>query len=128
MMFTQSVDEPETRLSVARSERRRCPRYPCHGSVEAMVLFPEFLLRGEILDISLTGCFLKTKSHAPMDRYSRVDLRFVVNGNQYRTLARVMGIRSGNGVGVEFNFDSPRAETAFKGLVRSLSPTTGASN
>jgi hypothetical protein len=121
MMSAQFIDASEDALAVSRSERRRCPRYSCHGSAEAMVLFPEFLFRGEILDISLKGCFLKTKSHAPMDRYSRVDLRFSVNGNQYRTLARVMGVRSGNGVGVEFYFDSQRAEAAFRDLVRSLS-------
>ncbi len=118
------MDVAESELSLAQTERRRCPRYSCHGSAEAMVLFPEFLLRGEVVDISLTGCFLKTKAAVNMDRYSRVDLRFMVNGSQYRTLARVMGIRSGNGVGMEFSFDSPRAKEAFQGLIRSLSVST----
>ena len=120
MISTQVLDEPETALGVARAERRRCPRYPCRGSAEALVLFPGFTLRGEILDVSLTGCFLQTRTNIHMDRFSKVQLRFEVNGCEYQTLARVMGIRGGNGVGMEFSFDSPRAEAAFKGLMRSL--------
>ena len=123
MISTLVVDEPEVALGVASAERRRCPRYPCRGSAEALVLFPGFTLRGEILDISLNGCYLQTRTHVHMDRFSKVELRFEVNGSEYQTIARVMGIRGGKGVGMEFYFDSPRAQSAFKGLVRSLRGT-----
>lgn len=120
-MSQQVLDLSSEALSDAQAERRRSPRYNCHGSAEAMVLFPETLLRGEIQDISLFGCFLHTRAHLRLDRYCKVDLRFQVNGNHYRTVARVMGVRSGAGIGMEFFFDSPRDQVAFKNLVRSLS-------
>ena len=123
MFSTVELEEPKVASGVSRSERRRCPRYPCRGTAEAQVLFPGFTIRGEILDISLTGCFLQTRTHVPMDRYSKVDLCFQVNGSEYRTVARVMGLRTGNGLGMEFFFDTPRSQAAFKGLVRSLNGT-----
>jgi len=119
-MSTQLLEHTEDALSVAQAERRRSPRYRCHGHAEAMVLFPETLLRGDISDISLSGCFLETHARLRLDRFSKLDLRFQINGNHYHTVARVMGVRVGSGVGVEFFFDSPRDETAFKNLVRSL--------
>ena len=120
-MSTQVLDLAAEAPGDTQAERRRSPRYQCHGTAEAMVLFPETLLRGEIRDISLSGCFLETRAHLRLDRYSKVDLRFQVNDNHYRTVARVMGVRTGVGLGMEFFFDSPRDEAAFKNLVRALS-------
>jgi len=107
-------------IETSRSERRRCRRYPCSGAAEAVVLFSESLFRGEIRDISLSGCFIQTKAHLHVDRFSQIDLRFEMNDCQYHTKARVMDIRPGCGVGMEFYYQGPQDEVSFKRLVRSV--------
>ena len=123
-MSTQLLQPTEDAITVAQAERRRTPRYRCHGRAEALVLFPETLLQGEIRDISTSGCFLETRARLRLDRYTKVDLNFRINGVPYHTVARIMGVRTGAGVGMEFFFDSQRDEMLFKKLIRSLgSPT-----
>jgi hypothetical protein len=102
-------------------ERRRGRRFPCEGFAEAVVIHPESLLRGEVRDISETGCFLATRAHLHVERLTEIDLRFVINEIHCHTLARVMDVRVGKGVGIEFIFPDAEAEDLFKKLVQTVS-------
>jgi len=104
----------------ARSERRRSRRFPCQGTAEAMVLGPEMLFRGELSDISLKGCFLRTRSSLNLTRFAKIDLRFFVDDRHYRTRARVMDIRPGTGLGIEFFIENAQTEDALKRLIGQL--------
>ncbi len=86
----------------ADSERRLWTRHSCYGSAECIILQPKTLFRGFIRDLSATGCFGETRANLPVERLSQVELRCVVNGRQYHLSARVMSIRRGIGMGLEF--------------------------
>jgi hypothetical protein len=79
------------------------------------------MFRGEIVDISQSGCFLMTKAHLNLERYGEVDLRFKYNNVDYRAVGLVMDIQPGRGVGFEFSFADAKTEKAFLALNEELS-------
>jgi hypothetical protein len=105
-------------------ESRRNRRYGCDGFAEAVALDGNFLLRGEILDISQTGCFIKTKAQLHLGRYTKVDLRFTVKETSFHILARVMEVRFGKGAGFEFLHVDPQVRASLLLLIHSLSTGT----
>jgi hypothetical protein len=100
----------------ANRERRLSQRVGCKGFADAFVIETGYLFRGEIRDISETGCYLMTNARIQLERLTEVDLIFVLNNRKYHTLARVMKIRAGKGVGFEFLFSDQAAEESFKQL------------
>ncbi len=102
-------------------ERRRHERYACAGHAEVIVFHPDLLFRGEIKDISLTGCYIETRARLNLKRYAEIELRFSANGQHLSSLARVMDVRPGRGVGVEFLPGDPRMNHEFRELIQRLS-------
>jgi hypothetical protein len=103
------------------SERRRHARYPCDGHAEVVVFRPDLLFRGEVKDISRTGCYIATRARLNLKRSAEIELRFSVNGQHLSSLARVMEVRPGEGVGIEFLPGDPRMDEQFHELLERLS-------
>jgi hypothetical protein len=101
-------------------ERRRSRRFLCSGQAEGLFHRPDVLFRGEVRDMSLTGCLIQTRAQLRVQPQTEVELRFQVNNNHYRTLARVVEIRSGQGVGMEFMHEDTQTLASFKGLMITL--------
>jgi hypothetical protein len=93
MEASPSIIEPQTGDSTRGKERRRSRRHDCEGFAEACVKNPDSLFRGEIRDISQTGCFIRTKARLNLARFAALDLRFMLNGQRYRVAARAMDVR-----------------------------------
>ncbi len=102
-------------------ERRRHQRFTCDGFAEVVVFRPELLFRGEVKDISLTGCYIATRARLNLRRFAEIELRFSAHGHQLSSLARVMDVRPGKGVGVEFLPGDPRMNERFRDLIEQLS-------
>jgi hypothetical protein len=113
-------DETANSEKAAGKERRRRMRFICDGIAETVVIQGECLFRGKVRDISETGCYIVTRACLHLERSTLVNIRFMVNDNYYRTFARVMDVRPGQGVGVEFLFADLKAEAALKGLISML--------
>ena len=103
-----------------RQERRRSPRYACNGFVEVMGIEPECLFRGEIRDISQNGCFVITRARILLERLAEADLRFKLNNRQFKVRARVMNVRHGDGIGLEFLVETAQCEEQIRGLIEEL--------
>jgi hypothetical protein len=116
----QAVLEAAKEEPAGGENRRRCPRFECAGSAEVYAEDPGFLFRGEIQDISQTGCYIRSHARMRLERFIEVDLSFILNNHSYRAIAKVMNFRPGEGVGLEFQFSNPRTEQAFKSLVQTL--------
>jgi hypothetical protein len=101
-------------------ERRRSRRFPCKGDAEGLFHQPDILFRGEVRDMSLTGCLVLTRAQLRVQVLAHVELRFLVNNNHYRTLARVIDIRKGQGVGMEFMHPDAQTKASFLGLIQTL--------
>jgi|SRR5579871_6661908 len=102
------------------SERRRHERFACDGFAEGVAFRPELLFRGEIKDVSRTGCFVATRAHLALKRFAEIELRFSASGRQLSTRARVMDVRPGKGVGVEFVSGDARMHERFRELIEHL--------
>jgi hypothetical protein len=113
LVLAGAAAEAET---AATSERRRSRRYSCSGFAEVLVMRPESLVRGEVRDISQTGCRILTKAYMHVERRSQVDIRFMLNGHHYHTSARVMAILPGAGVGLEFAHPNENIRESFANL------------
>lgn len=83
-------------------DRRRNPRFACNGPVEVGVFDAEFLFRGEIQDLSMEGCYVRTRARLRLRRGTEVELRFSLAGEHVKCVARVMSFRPGTGAGFEF--------------------------
>jgi len=102
------------------TERRRHQRFACDGFAEVVSFRPELLFRGEVKDISLTGCYIATRARLHLKRFTEIELRFSANGQQMSSLARVMVVRPGKGIGVEFLPGDPRMNKRFRELIEEL--------
>jgi hypothetical protein len=107
-------------------ERRRSTRYPCNGFVEVMGIEPECLFRGEIRDISQNGCFVVTRARVQLERLAEAEVRFKLNNRQFRVRARVMNVRHGDGVGLEFLDKNARCEDEIRRLIEELARSQNA--
>jgi hypothetical protein len=121
MEATQSISETQTGERAGGKERRRSRRYDCEGFAESWVLHPESLFRGVIRDISETGCYVSTKARLNLAHFAAVDLRFTLMNGHYRTAARVIDVRPGKGVGLEFIFPDSQPPEWLKNLLERLS-------
>lgn len=101
-------------------ERRRSRRFACEGFAEVFAIDTGYLFRGEIRDISQSGCYIMTNGRLKLERLTEVDVLFMLNKRNYRTYARVMVVRPGKGVGLEFLFGDLRAEESFRKLLHVL--------
>ena len=102
-------------------ERRGNDRFACEGDAEVIAFAHNFLFRGKVRDISLTGCYIETPARLKLRRFAEVELRFTAHGEHLRLLARVMEIRLGKGAGFEFLPDDPRLDKRFAELIERLS-------
>ena len=101
-------------------DRRRHERFACDGFAEVVSFRPELLFRGEVKDISLTGCYVATRARINLKRLAEIELRFSANGQQMSSLARVMDVRPGVGIGVEFLPGDPRMSERFREMIEQL--------
>ena len=102
------IGNPSDTPSSGGKELRRYHRYLCDGFAEVIVLHPECLFRGEIRNVSQTGCFIVTKARIRLDPSAEAEIRFKLNNREFKTHARVMNVRPGDGIG--FQFVSSRVE------------------
>jgi len=121
MEATSIINEKPNEESVGGKERRRSYRHDGVGFAECWVSDPESLFRGEIRDISLTGCFIRTAARLNLRHSTEVDLRFTLKNSHFRMAARVMDIRPGKGVGMEFIFPGSQPPEWLKNLIKELS-------
>lgn len=102
------------------AERRIAERLACDGFAEVVVPHKGYLFRGEIADLSETGCFIKTRARLNLKRSAEAELRFTVNGDQLSLLARTAAVRAGVGAGFEFSLIEPAMHQRLLELIEDL--------
>jgi hypothetical protein len=123
METSQDISATPKGEGAGGKERRLNRRHDCEGFAEGWVSHPESLFRGEIRDISLSGCYIRTKARLNMARFAAVDLRFTLKGQRYRAAARAMDVRQGRGVGLEFTFPDSQPPEWLKHLLNAFIET-----
>lgn len=99
MQSTDSGPDKAVNTKVEKECRRSC-RYPATGFVE--FLSCGSLSRGQLKNVSRTGCLVLTKSRIALELLSTVELRFTIARSHFVVDAKVVRIHPGEFVGFEF--------------------------
>jgi hypothetical protein len=77
------------------------------------------LLRGKILNLSLSGCFVEAAS-ITFERGTRVEVHFTTRQLQFRVVGNVAAAHHRRGAGIAFRDLSPRNTRQINDLIREL--------
>lgn len=93
------------------SDRRRERRYSCEGFAEISVSHPDLLFRGQLCDLSLHGCLVRTCAHLRLTEQAKADILFTLNNRHFHLEGAISNIRTDSAVGLEFRaFRETRAQ------------------
>ena len=109
-MLDSPDDKPAARSNDLRStsDRRRSIRIVCTGFAEGVSTGPCQLFRGEIRNISDSGCFISTAAVVALSPGTIIELRFKFGGAAYNALARVVEALPSSGIRMRFEAIEPR--------------------
>lgn len=83
-------------------ERRQQARHEVDTSATILLVNVGSTLRGRILDLSLSGCRIRTDEHFPVGIYTRVETEFRYDGLPFRLGGVIQAIHNRNTVGIRF--------------------------
>jgi c-di-GMP-binding flagellar brake protein YcgR len=92
---------PSARKPVGR-ERRQQSRHEVDTTATILLVNVGSTLRGRILDLSLTGCRIRTDERFPVGIYTRVETEFRLEGIPFRLGGVIQAIHDRNTVGIRF--------------------------
>lgn len=99
--------------------RRRHQRYSCEGRAEVFLPHGGLLLRGRILDLSLSGCFIETAA-INLERGTHVEIYFVAHRLQFRIAGIIAVLHPRRGAGIAFQSLSLRSARQISDLIYEL--------
>lgn len=110
--------EPPDHITKSHShaDRRQSVRICCTCFVEGVSDEPGHLFRGEIHDVSETGCFVSLRAPVNLRTGARIQLRFKMGQAQYQALARVIEALPSTGMRMQFIATDP----AFVNRIRQI--------
>jgi len=122
MARSSSAEEIAIAQRASGRERRKQQRYSCNGPAEVLELESRCFYRGEIKDLSLTGCYVTTgDAELELDPRADVQLCLYVNGSPIETPARVIMVRRDSGAAFQFLPIDPEMRAALLTLIGKLS-------
>ena len=101
-------------------ERRRAPRFCCEGMGEVIVLSGALHFMGEVRDLSLSGCRIKTEVAFTLERGTQVEVVLAVDNIRFRLIGGVRSNHKVRGVGLEFMTVSSRSLRHIQELIDEL--------
>jgi hypothetical protein len=103
---TQPIAQPEPVAQIPRKpvgrERRQQSRHEVDTTATILLVNVGSTLRGRILDLSLTGCRIRTDERFPVGIYTRVEVEFRYEGLPFRLGGVIQAIHGRNTVGIRF--------------------------
>lgn len=90
------------RRSSGLPERRWRARHQVDASAIILLVHSGAALRGRILDLSMTGCRIRTAEDILVGIYTRVETEFVLHGMPLRLGGVIQAIHNANTVGIRF--------------------------
>jgi len=113
-----SVGQPPA-VHTLQANRRRHPRYACEGHAEVCLPNGGLLVRGRILDLSLSGCFIETAA-INLERGTHVEVYFTTHQLQFRVAGNIAVLYRKRGAGIAFQNLSSRNTRQIAELVHEL--------
>ena len=110
----------EARPVEADHERRENRRYPVEGWAEVMMMDGTMMVRGQITDISATGCFIESHGAFDLPLNCSVEMTFRINGVEFRPEGVTRVVKSGIGAGFLFLKMNSKLVTQLESLISLL--------
>ena len=92
----------------APSDRRSQPRYAVDEAATLHFIEVRAQITGRILDLSMSGCRIRTNERFPVGIYRRIETEFKLDGLPFRLGGVVQSIHDKFTVGIRFLDVSPR--------------------
>jgi hypothetical protein len=92
--------EPDPYVPARVADRRRFPRFECKASVEVRLQSSGSPVRGNLVDLSLGGCYIEMMIPLPVS--TQLDLVIWLESGKLSTPGLVTSSHAGFGVGVKF--------------------------
>jgi len=113
-------DTPPVRIKPARNERRESLRHDVDTSAAIILVKIASRLCGRILDLSRTGCRIRTEQRFPVGIYTRVEAEFHLEGLPFRLGGVIQAIHDRNTVGIRFLDMSSRKRDYLARLIEDM--------
>jgi hypothetical protein len=104
---------------VAR-ERRAFPRHIVEGRADIVLVKGGLALRGNIMNLSLSGCRIRCDERFKVGIYTRVEIEFYLEGMAFLLAGVLQAIHSPYEVGIRFLDLSPRKLKQVQQLICEL--------
>jgi PilZ domain len=108
--------QPESQASAGR-ERRQQSRHEVSSSTTILLIKDGTTLQGHILDMSVTGCRIRTDERFPAGIYTRVETEFRLEDLPLRLGGVIQSIYDRNTVGIRFLDLNEREREQVLGLI-----------
>ncbi len=112
----------------ARRDRRAQTRHEVDTSAAIFLVKIGSSLRGRILDLSLSGCRIRTDERFPVGIYTRVEAEFCLEGLPFRLGGVIQAIHDRNTVGIRFIDLSDRKRQQVVELIGEIGQLRAAQN
>jgi c-di-GMP-binding flagellar brake protein YcgR len=112
-------DRTESQATGQR-ERRAQPRHELNEYAAIYFINTAAMMRGRILNLSLSGCGIETKERFPVGIYTRVEVGFSVDGLPFRLGGVIQAIHDRRHVGIRFLEMSERNRGRVAELIEDL--------
>ncbi len=119
---------PQATQAPARRDRRRQPRHEVDTPAAVFLVKIGSTLRGRILDLSLSGCRIRTDERFPVGIYTRVEAEFCLEGLPLRLGGVIQVIHDRNTVGIRFIDLSDRKRQQVVELIGEIEQLRAAQN
>jgi PilZ domain len=120
-----SIDSPKSDAPATPRERRTGPRQPVDTSATIYLIKVGSRMRGQILDLSLGGCRIRTDNRFPVGIYTRVETEFRLHGQAVLLGGVVQAVHDRNQVGIRFLDVSQRKRDQLVELIEELGEARG---
>jgi hypothetical protein len=110
----------QTAPASAACERRKTIRHEVDTSATIFLVHVGSTLRGRILDLSLSGCRIRTDERFPVGIYTRVETEFRLEGLPFRLGGVIQAIHDRNNVGIRFLDLSERKREQVNDLIAEI--------
>jgi c-di-GMP-binding flagellar brake protein YcgR len=101
-MEERGSSEETAQLAREAAERRREERYAVQWDAEIFIPERTAMFRGQVVNISTSGCYVRTVAWVRVPPSTEVELVFAMDGRMARARAEARFAQSRTGVGLRF--------------------------
>ena len=115
--------QQQSRPSIPKRERRSHPRQPVDSRATVILVKSGSSLPGQILDLSVGGCCIRTDDKFQLGIYTRVEAEFCLQGMTFLLGGVIQSIHDSHSLGIRFLDVSRRKLDQLEQLIAEITQT-----